>query len=191
MKKNLKYVYYRHPRTRNEMRANQEGWERPCRRPHLLPDTYDDLWPHHEKGWKAKRKTQYYPGGRGKEHSITVDADFTYEWDLTEYFKKHDISYRLEYVSESRMRKFKKWKRVKQPWRRAIYHTRRTKKDGETIWIRTFLRYEDEYIWKQDGWEWKNVRDIVAYKLIWWYDKDIGIDYILKQCRRKRLYMLV
>ena len=190
MKKNLKWVDYRHPRTRAEARANQEGWERPRRRPRNLPNSYDDRYPQADrKSWKAKRKTQYHPGGRGKEHSITVDADFTYEWDLTVYFKEHGIPYRIECVSESRMRKFKKWKRVKTGWRHPIYHTRYTKKDGIPQIVRIVLRYEDEWTWEQDGWEWKPVTDVVAYKIIWWYDKDIGIDHILKQCRRRRLYM--
>jgi hypothetical protein len=187
MKKNLKYVYYRHPRTRNEMRANQEGWERPKRRPHQLPDTYDDLWPNHEKSWKAKRKTQYHPGGRGKKHSIEVDPDWTYEWDLSKYFKEHDIPYRIETVCESRMHKFKKWKRVPKGTY-PVFHYYHTKKDGKTVWGMKFSHYAEKYDWVHDGWEWKPTIKIVAYRIIWWSDKDVGIEYILKQCRIKWQY---
>ena len=80
MKKNLKYVYYRNPRTTAEAKANQEGWGRPRRRPCNLPNAYDDYYPQADrKSWKAKRKTQYRPGGRGKEHSVVVDYYHTYE----------------------------------------------------------------------------------------------------------------
>lgn len=190
MKKNLKYVYYRHPRTRNEMRANQEGWERAKRRPIHLPDTYDDMYPAHDTSWKAKRKTQYHPGGRGKEHTIEVDADWTYEWDLSEYFKEHDIPYRIEPVNESRMRKFRKWKRVKVGLR-PVYKTEYYYKDKK-LCIRHHFRYwADKYETVIDGYEWRPVTTVVKYRVIWWSDKDIGIDYILNQCRRKRLHSYI
>lgn len=188
MKKNLKYVYYRHPRTRAEARANQEGWERPSRRPHLLPTNYDDIYPTKEKSWKAKRKTQYHTGGRGKEHSIIVDADFTYEWDLTDYFKKYDIPYRVEHIRESKMKKFRKWKRVSiGHW--PVYRTEHYRnEEGKLVWVSKFSHHSEKFEWVEDGWEWKNVSVLIAYKIIWWYNKDIGIDYILKQCRPRRIY---
>jgi hypothetical protein len=185
MKKNLKYVYYRHPRTRQEARANQEGWERAKRRPIHLPDTYDDLWTDREKSWKATRKTQYHPGGRGKEHSIEVDPDWTYEWDLSEYFKKHNIPYRIERVCESRMRKFRKTKRVSKGIGPVYKIQHYRDEEGQLKWVDVFSHFTEKYEWVNDGYEWKSVIDVVAYRIIWWSDKDIGIDYILKQCRIK------
>ena len=186
MRKNLKYVYYRHPRTRAEARANQEGWERPCRRLRNLPDAYDDLYPTHEKTWKNKRKTQYRPGGRGKERSIIVDADFTYEWDLSEYFKEHDIPYRIEYVNEPYSYKRKTTKRVRDEFKTPYYITRFYRQDGKMYMDRHIVRWEWKYHWEYDGgFEWIHTYRTVAYKVIWWYDKDVGIDYILAQCRRR------
>ena len=47
----------RYPRTTAELRANQEGWERPDRR--HLPTVYDDIWRRAERCWKSQRKTKY------------------------------------------------------------------------------------------------------------------------------------
>jgi hypothetical protein len=56
---------YRRPMTTQEKRANQEGWERPVRRPVHLPDRRDrmvraDFW---DRSWKRYRRTQYHPKG--------------------------------------------------------------------------------------------------------------------------------
>ncbi len=48
------------PRTAQEKRANQEGWNRPGRNSHLLPDARTwESWKRPERGWKKHRKTQY------------------------------------------------------------------------------------------------------------------------------------
>lgn len=190
MKKNLKYVYYRHPRTTQEAKANQEGWERAKRRPRNLPSNYDDMYPTHEKTWKNKRKTQYRPGGRGKKHSIEVDLDWTYEWDLSCYFIEHDIPYRIESVCESRTKKFKKWKRVSKGTY-PVYRRQFWRQDGKLMWVDKISYWTEKYEWVHDGWEWKPVVDIVAYRVTWWSDKDIGIDYILKQCPQRRTLTFV
>lgn len=186
-RKGSKYIYYRRPRTRAEAQANQEGWERAKRRPHRLPTNWDDLWPCHQKSWKAKRKTQYYPEGKGKEHQIIVDADSIYEWDLTHYFDDHDIPYRLEYVNKSYQYKHYKKKRVSIGCG-PVWIPTRTKKDGKVIHGIKLSHYTQLYEWVDDGWEWRTATKIVAYKLTWWYDKDIGIDYILDRCRPRRIY---
>jgi len=53
--------WIRRVRTLQEKRANQEGWCRAKRRPHRLPDSWDDGdrtdW--QDRCWKRYRKTQY------------------------------------------------------------------------------------------------------------------------------------
>lgn len=58
--------YLRHPKTRNEMRANCDDCDgiikiRPRRKPLALPNLWDDVprgdWGH--RSWKRHRKTQY------------------------------------------------------------------------------------------------------------------------------------
>ena len=92
--RHTKYLrWYRSPRTTQERRANQEGWERPRRRPHLLPNTYDDIQSTVTKSWKDKRKTQYREGKRGQRHTIVVSHWEV--WDLREYFLDNDIPFEL------------------------------------------------------------------------------------------------
>lgn len=54
---------YRHPKTTQEKRFNQErgsnGWGRAARNMVNLPDAYDDYYIRRPKCWKNKRKKQY------------------------------------------------------------------------------------------------------------------------------------
>ena len=53
--------FCRHPKTTQEMRANQDWeWCRPARRPHRLPSLYDDIFKFSTKTWKRYRRKQYY-----------------------------------------------------------------------------------------------------------------------------------
>lgn len=49
----------RHPKTTQERRQNQDGWSRPARRPHNLPDYRDEFWVRTQKSWKSHRQEQY------------------------------------------------------------------------------------------------------------------------------------
>lgn len=64
--RNKTYSYYRRQRVQQEMRANQEGWERPKRRPHRL-ETWGELeCPYvFTNCWKDKRHTQYRENTKG------------------------------------------------------------------------------------------------------------------------------
>lgn len=53
------YRYLRYPRTAQEKRANQEGWERPSRNVKNLVDVWDELWRKPQRSWKRHRRTQY------------------------------------------------------------------------------------------------------------------------------------
>jgi len=52
---------FRHPRTTQEKRQNQDFREfcRPARRPSNLPDAWEDYFKHQDRCWKNYRKTQY------------------------------------------------------------------------------------------------------------------------------------
>jgi len=53
--------FYRQIRTTAERRANQDWPVRPSRRPHRLPNAWDDIIrdDHGHRSWKRHRKTQY------------------------------------------------------------------------------------------------------------------------------------
>jgi len=163
--------WIRHPRTTAERRANQEGWERPRRRPHLLPNTYDDLWVRSDKSWKKKRKKQYHTGGRGEHHTVIVPSR-GYNWPrlngvpdkehrLREYFEDNNIPYYIEAVRRFRWTERFYWKRT--GWEDHTigdftYQRPVHKK------IRTGEYYRDYYV--------------DHYIVHWWYNKDIGVDKI-------------
>jgi hypothetical protein len=163
----------------NEARQNQEGWCRAKRRPANLPDSWDDRSRCIQDTWKVKRKTQYHIGGRGKKHTIVFDRKIK-EWILQEYFEKHNIPYKIESVNESYMRKF--------PIRKKIIVAQVPKYVIKYIWQGRKLiaaqqhqvGYKDIVEWKTVGYTYKPVNYVIGYKVTWWSDKDIGIEYIMK-----------
>mgnify|MGYP000673914804 CR=1 FL=1 len=77
--------FIRYPRTRQELRANQDRndpYVRPARR--NLPTAWDDLYVRHEKSWKEK--------GREKQYR---ENDCTYGWHEFHYDWFHDIQSRM------------------------------------------------------------------------------------------------
>lgn len=53
--------FYRHPRTHQEAKANQEKWGRPRRCYLRLRNDYDDIIKTCYRTWKKYRYTQYRP----------------------------------------------------------------------------------------------------------------------------------
>jgi len=157
------YSWLRHPKTTAERKANQDGWCRGKRRPCNLANAYDD-WPTTvTKSWKDKRKTQHYPGGRGKHHLLKIYKQKDV-WKLEEYCRDHNIPCRTDEVKKSYLVPEYKWfytgKVTKFYFRKNSYwyiHERFRRKTGRMV-PRT---YTDYYIFN------------------WWHDKDIGINYIL------------
>ena len=101
------YKWYRTPRTTQERRINcspeHMQFVRAKRRPNNLADAWDDKPVHHQKTWKHKRKTQYFPSGRGKRREIDCfDMSWDKLWKIQKFFDNHNISYRIE---ESRVKK--------------------------------------------------------------------------------------
>lgn len=173
---------YRHPRTTAEKRANQDGeFVRGRRKPHLLPSSYDDIYVKGTKSWKDKRLTQYRDKPRGKKHEIIIKGQnyiFLSDWRLQDYLEKYDIPYRLEPIREN--------------FQKSSWVTTKREK-----W---YLKPRFCYSWNPDkrhqiGFDWvyrdvpldKPYKVVYTYsrqigtKIVWWSDKDIGIDYILNQ----------
>lgn len=102
MKKKV-YRYCRQIKTTQERRANQQCKYVRGKRRGGLPDPWDrDDFIRHQKSWKSKRKSQYYPGGRGKKHNVKHKCDWHEfrEWDLEEYFQDNGIPYIVEPMTE-------------------------------------------------------------------------------------------
>jgi hypothetical protein len=173
--------YYKCPKTRNEARQNQEGWCRAKRRPANLPDLYDDRPRCYQNNWKIKRKTKYRIGKRGKKHTIFCKRF----WVLERYCEKHDIPYNIEKVSESYTYTVPVWKKeflyrkpnyvLKSVWEKDT--------NGKYVLVRRVVHmsgYKDVYKWVKEGKQTKRGRRLLGYNFTWWSDKDIGIEYIIK-----------
>ena len=172
--------YYKCPRTRNEARQNQEGWCRPKRRPAHLADAWDDKSHCIQNTWKVKRKTQYRVGKRGQKHTFIADSKIR-NWVLPEYFDKHDIPYRIEPIYQSYMCKI--------PIQKKIIIGKIPKYVIKYIWEgkklvnkqKHQIGYKDIVEWKTVGYKEKQVYYVTAYRITWWSDKDIGLEYILSK----------
>jgi len=115
MRDKTKYQrYYRRPRTRQEKRANckyNDKWCRDKRKSANLPDLWNE-WPCCcQQTWKVKRKKQYRVGGRGKKNTLFLPRYdlsgwrlWVNTWQLEDYFRNHDIPYRLETVERRESR---------------------------------------------------------------------------------------
>lgn len=51
--------WLRKPKTTQERRWAIDGWNRPKRSNHRLPEAWDDIYKNRYKCWKNYRKTQY------------------------------------------------------------------------------------------------------------------------------------
>ncbi len=189
-----KHGSYRSIRTTQERRSSfayEKKYVRPARNFANLPNSYDDKHVHGDTSWKGARKTQYRANGRGKQHEMVINTtDFNrWRWaaqyTLRDYFVKHDIPYRIDEIKEQYTYKSypsKSVLRFVRP-RYQLKYSWVTGADGE----RSIQRVQGHQI----GWE--TIYDFVptgeikivkasktvGYRITWWSDKDIGIDYIL------------
>lgn len=166
--------YYRHPKTTQERRANQDGrWYRGKRGHKVLVNAWDDEpTVTRTKSWKDKRKTQYRDGPRGQMHSVSTTR-FYDELSFRHYCTDFDIPHRVEIITE------------------RVYFT--------SHWVQS-LWNENEGFWRRKGWfafigidptDYKitnktkefHYNKIVGYELVWWYDKDICIERVLNYKR--------
>lgn len=167
--------YYRNPKTHAERKANLDcEYARPGRR--KLPSSWDDISVHHDKCWKGKRKKQHRDEPRGEEHTFELESDVSYSklWRLEEYFRNHNIPYKIEkhrvtdcYTYEITERVFDKW--IVNPYR---FYVGGKKVVGPAL-ISTYK------LVKTGRFKTCKCSKIVGYTVHWWANKDIGVKYIL------------
>jgi hypothetical protein len=113
MSKSWRYRSYRHPRTTQEKRNNQEYdkdydkefYSRPLYRMRRnisnLVDAYDDYPHNYEKSWKKTRKVRYYnEEDRVQLHKVEVDWEDMFK--LRIYCEDHGIRYRCYAIGPKR-----------------------------------------------------------------------------------------
>lgn len=195
-KKNPFYHYHRKMSTIPELRANQETrddgvrekWGRKRRNKAMLDPWCNEQPSGYQKSWKMKREKQYHVDGRGEKHSIVVDNDWRSSWRFEEYCREHNITYevrrlhRLEYYWQYYSHT---WECVGEEWAKKLKRTvqigdnKKKKVLWTTEWYRrpkyaSVERLLDKPI--------RRCRSITTgYELIWWSNKDIGMEYILRR----------
>jgi hypothetical protein len=183
---------YRRIRTTQERRSSfacEAQYVRPARNFRNLPNAWDDKRVHGDTSWKGIRKKQYRANGRGKQHEIVIEKCKRWytTYRLREYFDNHDIPYRIEDIKEQYTYTHYPTKAVEAS-RRPNYQLKYswvTNKDG----TRTLQAVQGRQIgWKIDyvlvpTGEVKILKasSTVGYKIVWWSDKDIGMEYILSR----------
>jgi hypothetical protein len=170
-KNRWKYRAYRSITTKQERIANceyidDEGrhkWGRPKRNSYRL-----DPWnhePRHErqKSWKRKRIYQQRSRSELQEHGIYIDDKNFFSWYIEEWFDDHDIPYKIEEIREPRYRI------VYGYWTSKIIQPHPNRIELK----RTYIKYEIPKRYKYSK--------TIGWNLIWWSNKDIGIEYILNK----------
>ncbi len=190
--------FYRKPRTTQERRVNHKRnkWCRKRRNGNNLTDSYDDRCSCVQKTWKVKRRQQYRECGRGQQHTVFLPNDtggaswrfWVNTWNLEEWFNNHDIPCRVEKVQEIEVRVQTHQRVYKCTGWEPYTYVRRTRttdgaKKSETL-------YETKTSWR-GVYSWVKVRlakpretywsKLTGYRVTWWSDKDIGIDYVIQQ----------
>lgn len=191
--------WLRHMRTTAERCANQDSeYVRAKRNPANIPNAYDDYFVPEKKSWKHNRETQFRCGGRGEEHSLFIsNKDYICEYALKEHFRGNNIAYKIEQIKEQRRScRIIYTERVKSHQvPNYVYHLVKYKNilPGPSVRWKTVRRREIKH---QAGFKWiywnkpldtpriecYTYNNEIGFNLTWWSDKDIGMDYILKEC---------
>jgi hypothetical protein len=169
----------RRPHTTAEMRANQDReYVRGKRLPSQLPSWYDDITTTQTRNWKDHRKTQYRTGKRGQKHELIFDnLSRRQQWVLEEYFKAHDIPHNVEDIKRKERRKY-------------VIHTESVKDYQIPVftfaWLSKGHQIGYRWIYKDVPLDkpiirWYNYSVTIGTRVVWWSDKDIGIDFILRR----------
>lgn len=178
--------YYRHPRTTQERRTNGSRkdrdlavWRRAKRSASNIPDAWDDFAIFYQKSWKKHRKTQYRSEIRGRKHEVCLGPELIDgEWlnrqrmfSLERYFQDHDIPYKItenrELIQMIEVFNYDE----KGFLQSAIGH------NGYCFnRIPYYDGMLDDYDYCRHGY-WK--RKLLGYRVTWWSDKDIGIEYLI------------
>jgi hypothetical protein len=177
--------------TRQEQVANseirdghvREKWGRARRNRAVLDPWCNERAATIQKTWKIFRENQYRVGGRGQKHTVVIDNSWAKKWNFEKYCNAHDIPFCINEICHLEKRtQYKKaiWtvignetvKRLK----RVLVGTRKKWIEVEQTRPKYGYIYEDlptprHYaVSITDGWE-----------LVWWSNKDIGIEYILNK----------
>ena len=140
---------------------------------------------HETNSWKDSRKTQHREESRGERHERYLDeksATRHDEWHLSKYLRDNNIPFRL----------VPKYKTVVL---KSIIRTKRVKDRQVPVYTWHFSNEHKFEISHQIGFKWEYIdvpldkpyvkrykqTTLIGHTLIWWSDKDIGIDYILRR----------
>ena len=181
---------YRNPRTTQERRFNQScPFTRAKRR--NIPTSYDDIRvKDNGKSWKKKRKTQYHLNNRGQRHEVFLDYHYC-EWEIEEYFEAQNIPFSLDSIKESGYNNTRAYKRVvvktiptyRYEWKLI---------DGKYQQVAKHqMGYVAIYDWMPCGYTTYRYSRVIGFKLIWWSDKDIGLEYLLSNNTGHPWYRLI
>lgn len=165
------------------IRNQNEPLVRAKRRPHNLPNAWDDDFIRETKTKKDHTKNKYKDGGRGQKHVIEVE-DHLVSFRLAQYFAQHHIPHRVEKKYKSEIVTYIK-KSVWGPVRKVPYYTRKPIYEGKKL-----IGYDGHQI----GYRWiygdipcepkkitKKISHLIGYKITWWSNKDIGIERLIQQ----------
>lgn len=176
----------KHPRTRQELAYSMDEDHAPYVRAKRGYKTLPTSW--EDKPKSSCKKQRKKKEKRGKKRSIEVlDKESISFWrqkyNFTSYCEKHDIPYRVEELNESYYVDRKVTKRVSLGHKYGIVGWIHTKipETGRKTLIPTYgMREEFEDV--PTG-EVKKVRRTsqIGVRLTWWSNKDIGIEYILRE----------
>lgn len=185
MRKKKTYHYYRRIRTTQERRAGQNSkYVRAKRNFANLPNAYDDVRSTHQKTWKIKRLKQYRDKPRGRRHEYIIDNCWRSEWQFRDYCEEHDIPHTVEPIKEEYTYKRNVTNKVVL-YTRTVYATKYVKIDGKTRIVTDYshpIGKRDFYGWIPTGEvEYIKATKTIGYRLIWWYNKDIGIERIVNR----------
>lgn len=155
-----------------------------------MRSSYKDYYPLHYS-WKRTRCTQYRPGKRGKKHVYLITDKRTHHgfwynsYIFTKYCKAHDIPCEVRELRHNESR----WE-YKRTWQFIGYETSKQlkrivtgeyKKKAEWVWI-PYQKPVYDWVYDYDAPLVKKTWTVSdGTELIWWSDKDIGIEYILKK----------
>lgn len=133
--------------------------------------------PHSRKGWKKSRSKQQRTGGRGEKHSIYIEGANKYHlWDFEKYCFKHDIPYRLEEKTTTEKCSYKETKSVAVRYVPAYTYASNPIRQHQVGYKWIYKTVETGRIITY------NRKKVLGCTITWWSDKDIGIEYILKEC---------
>lgn len=176
----------KHPRTRQELAYSMDEdhapYVRAKRGKKYLPTSYDDR---PKSSCKKNRKKKEK---RGKRHSIEVlDKDGISFWrqkiNFKDYCEKNDIPYRVEDLNKTYYVDSKVYERVSSGCKYGVVGWNHTKvpETGRKTIVPIYGMVE-RFDWIPTG-EVKKVQRSyqIGLRLTWWSDKDIGIEYILKE----------